>query len=335
MPIQYTGILDEHRAVREAAGLFDVSHMGEFRVRGPAGARPRPARSSPTTCRSWRTAARSTPSCATTAAAPSTTCWSTGSRPTTCMLVVNAANIATDWAHVSAQAARPASTRDAHQRVRRLGAARAAGADGVRRVRGRDRARRLRHPVLPLPHDGAGRGVRRRPRHRLAHRLHGRARPRALPQPRGGRAGLGRARRRPARRRPGSARATRCASRPATASTATSSTATRRRSKPAWAGSSSPTPATSSGATRSSRQKATGTERKLVGLVVEGRGIPRAGHPIVDARRGRGRRGHEREPVADAGPGGRAGVRPERPRTTPRSAPSSASRCAGACCRPS
>ena len=35
MPIQYTGILDEHRAVREAAGLFDVSHMGEFSVRGP------------------------------------------------------------------------------------------------------------------------------------------------------------------------------------------------------------------------------------------------------------------------------------------------------------
>ncbi len=35
MPIQYTGILDEHGAVREAAGLFDVSHMGEFRLRGP------------------------------------------------------------------------------------------------------------------------------------------------------------------------------------------------------------------------------------------------------------------------------------------------------------
>ena len=35
MPIQYTGILDEHRAVRTAAGLFDVSHMGEFTVRGP------------------------------------------------------------------------------------------------------------------------------------------------------------------------------------------------------------------------------------------------------------------------------------------------------------
>ena len=28
MPIQYSGIIDEHMAVREAAGLFDVSHMG-------------------------------------------------------------------------------------------------------------------------------------------------------------------------------------------------------------------------------------------------------------------------------------------------------------------
>ena len=34
MPVQYTSILDEHKAVREAAGLFDVSHMGEFHVQG-------------------------------------------------------------------------------------------------------------------------------------------------------------------------------------------------------------------------------------------------------------------------------------------------------------
>jgi aminomethyltransferase len=34
MPVQYTGILDEHRAVREACGVFDISHMGEFVVRG-------------------------------------------------------------------------------------------------------------------------------------------------------------------------------------------------------------------------------------------------------------------------------------------------------------
>jgi len=35
MPVQYQGIKQEHLAVRERAGLFDVSHMGEFFVRGP------------------------------------------------------------------------------------------------------------------------------------------------------------------------------------------------------------------------------------------------------------------------------------------------------------
>ena len=35
MPIQYTGIIDEHQAVRTHAGLFDVSHMGEIEFTGP------------------------------------------------------------------------------------------------------------------------------------------------------------------------------------------------------------------------------------------------------------------------------------------------------------
>ena len=36
MPVQYpTGITAEHKAVREACGMFDVSHMGEVIVRGP------------------------------------------------------------------------------------------------------------------------------------------------------------------------------------------------------------------------------------------------------------------------------------------------------------
>ncbi len=35
MPVQYSGLVDEHKAVRTAAGLFDVSHMGEIEVRGP------------------------------------------------------------------------------------------------------------------------------------------------------------------------------------------------------------------------------------------------------------------------------------------------------------
>ncbi len=34
MPVQFAGILAEHQAVRERAGLFDVSHMGEVRIRG-------------------------------------------------------------------------------------------------------------------------------------------------------------------------------------------------------------------------------------------------------------------------------------------------------------
>src|ERR1051326_7831860 len=34
MPVEYSGIAKEHTAVRTAAGLFDVSHMGEFDVKG-------------------------------------------------------------------------------------------------------------------------------------------------------------------------------------------------------------------------------------------------------------------------------------------------------------
>jgi aminomethyltransferase len=39
MPVQYSGILEEHRAVRERAGLFDLSHMGELFVEGPEAGR--------------------------------------------------------------------------------------------------------------------------------------------------------------------------------------------------------------------------------------------------------------------------------------------------------
>ena len=34
MPISYSSITDEHKAVRTGVGVFDVSHMGEFIVRG-------------------------------------------------------------------------------------------------------------------------------------------------------------------------------------------------------------------------------------------------------------------------------------------------------------
>ncbi len=34
MPLQYSGIIDEHKNVRENVGLFDVSHMGRFKIKG-------------------------------------------------------------------------------------------------------------------------------------------------------------------------------------------------------------------------------------------------------------------------------------------------------------
>ena len=38
MPVQYEGVIEEHRAVRREAGVFDVSHMGELEVEGPRAA---------------------------------------------------------------------------------------------------------------------------------------------------------------------------------------------------------------------------------------------------------------------------------------------------------
>src|SRR5258708_13568120 len=35
MPVQYSGVIDEHNTVRKAVGLFDVSHMGEIEIHGP------------------------------------------------------------------------------------------------------------------------------------------------------------------------------------------------------------------------------------------------------------------------------------------------------------
>src|SRR5213596_3567312 len=35
MPVQYAGVIPEHRAVRTDCGVFDVSHMGELEVEGP------------------------------------------------------------------------------------------------------------------------------------------------------------------------------------------------------------------------------------------------------------------------------------------------------------
>ena len=101
MPVQYpTGIRAEHRAVREKAGLFDVSHMGEFRVRGE-GAQEFVAYAT------TNDPSRLEPG----DAQYSAMCHETGGviddLIVYCMgeadyrLVVNAANMAKDWAHLS------------------------------------------------------------------------------------------------------------------------------------------------------------------------------------------------------------------------------------------
>ena len=101
MPIQYTGILDEHAAVREAAGLFDVSHMGEFELRGPGAL-----------ALAQRLVTNDVGRLADGQAQYAVLCAPDGTAiddllvyrfgPDHVMLVVNASNIDVDWAHVQA-----------------------------------------------------------------------------------------------------------------------------------------------------------------------------------------------------------------------------------------
>jgi len=103
MPVQYpAGIRREHEAVRTAAGLFDVSHMGEFRVSGP-GALAFVSR-----------VTTNDPAALTIGAAQySVFCYPDGGVVDDLLvyrlgeevfrLVVNAANIAKDWAHIQAE----------------------------------------------------------------------------------------------------------------------------------------------------------------------------------------------------------------------------------------
>ena len=106
MPVQYpTGIRREHEAIREAAGVFDVSHMGEFLVTGPDA----------TVFVSWTTS--NDPSSLSVGQAQySVMCHENGGIIDDLLvyrlgedrfrLVVNAANLDKDWAHLQAQATR-------------------------------------------------------------------------------------------------------------------------------------------------------------------------------------------------------------------------------------
>ena len=104
MPIQYEGIVAEHQAVRESAGLFDVSHMGEFRVTGPDAL-----------ALVQRLVTNDVSTLADGRAQYAVLCHETGGAvddllvyriaQDDVLLVVNASNIEKDWGHVSAVAA--------------------------------------------------------------------------------------------------------------------------------------------------------------------------------------------------------------------------------------
>jgi aminomethyltransferase len=103
MPVQYSGILEEHRTVRSRVGLFDVSHMGEFEVDG-AGALDAVQ----------RLTTNDAASLAVGRLQYSLLCYPDGGivddatvyrlGPDHFMITVNAANIDKDWAWVSGQA---------------------------------------------------------------------------------------------------------------------------------------------------------------------------------------------------------------------------------------
>lgn len=102
MPVTYpTGVAAEHRAVREGAGIFDVSHMGEFEVTGP----DRNAFVQRITCNDvgQLTAGQAQYSALLTEQGTFVDDCLVYRFADKVMLVVNAANIAKDWAHVVAQ----------------------------------------------------------------------------------------------------------------------------------------------------------------------------------------------------------------------------------------
>ncbi len=265
MPVQYEGVIQEHRAVRADAGVFDVSHMGEIEVEGPRAPELLQALLSNDLDRLEPGEAQYT--------------LLTNERGGIVddlivyrldefryLLVVNASNREADFAWIKEREITGSDVRDVSDEyallavqgphaIEKLGLA--AGA-GVHVRRGDDRRRR----VHGQPHRLHRRG-------RLRDPLHGRGRRRAL----GRRA---RARRHAVRAR----RARHAAPRGRCRCTATTSGPRRTRSRPGSAGRARSTTRSSPASTSLRRIKEDGPERKLVAFVMEEKAIPRQGMPI-------------------------------------------------------
>ena len=244
MPVQYEGVIPEHRAVRTDCGVFDVSHMGELDVEGPQAQELLQGLLSNDLGRIEDGEAQYT-------------------------LLTNERGGIVDDLIVYRLDAGPLP--DRLQRLEPRAGLRLAegardprlgGARRLRRVRaarraGPARARAARAPGGEAVHARDGRGRRRRGDGR-PHRLHGRGGLRADVPRRGRRSRSGTRCSRRARPPAASARATPCGSRSAIRSTATTSPRTRTRSPPASAGRArstrtSPAPRSCAGSRRQAR----------------------------------------------------------------------------------
>ena len=328
MPVEYTGIADEHLAVRTRAGLFDVSHMGEIEIAGKDAL----AAVQQITCNDASKLADSQAQYSALTTPEGTfvddvlTYRLNGEH---FMLVVNASNIIKDFTWIAARvgAAGDAVAVNTSSRYALIAVQGPAARDVLQTLTART-ARR--HQVL-LVHDRRGRRLSA-PRSRAPAtpaRTGSRCSCRRRWPSASGTRSCARGSRR-ASSRPASARATRCGSKRPCVSTATTSTRRRRCSRPTSAGLSAGRKPDFIGAEVLRRQKQDGVSRKLVGFEVLDRGIARHGHDVyVDGAEGGCR--HQRHADAVPEEGDRHGLPADR--SAPRTAPSSRSIAAAAALR--
>ena len=265
MPVQYEGVIPEHRAVRTDAGVFDVSHMGELEVEGPRAHdllqgplsndldRLEPGQAQYTLLTNERGGI-----------IDDLIAYRLGQ--CSYLLVVNASNRETDYAWLKEREIRGSDVRDVSDEYALLA------------VQGPNAIEQLGTRAGPpftfaeASIDGVEVMVNRTG-------YTGEDGCELLCMSRGRRRGSGTRCSRAASSRAGSAPATRCASRSATRCTATTSGRTRTRSPPASAGRARST-RSSPASTSLRRIKEDGPERKLVAFVMEEKAIPRQGMPI-------------------------------------------------------
>jgi aminomethyltransferase len=118
MPLQYEGIVAEHKAVRHAAGLFDVSHMGEFEITGPGALEFADRLVTNDVAHGEPGQVLYSPMCLPDGGIVDDLL--VYRFPNKILLVVNAANIAADWEHVSSLVPRDVTLKNQSEEIAQL-----------------------------------------------------------------------------------------------------------------------------------------------------------------------------------------------------------------------